>query len=406
MARLAVLSFHTSPLDQPGTGDGGGMNVYVRELSAALARRGDEVDVFTRLVSPTEQPIVEIEPGVRVHHVPAGPIRPLDKESLAANVAAFTGGVLERMGDAPEPYDAVHANYWLSGIAGHAIKHALDVPLVVTFHTVERIKSAGSTEVDVERAAAEDAIGACADVILASCEIEAAQLSSVLKVDRERIEVVHLGVDHAFFGPGERTQARRALGIEPDGPLLLFAGRLQELKGADLALSTLEELARRGGPHRLVVVGGPSGAGGAAYEGALHQQAATLGGRVRFVVPQPHELLSTYYRAADVCLVPSRAESFGLVALEAAACGAPVVAADVGGLAALVDPGVTGLLVDGREPSAWADAVEWMTQEPLRAMRLSTAAVLRAQGYTWRAAGERFDTIVQAARSSRLVSCA
>jgi len=407
MARLAVLSFHTSPLTQAGTGDGGGMNVYVRELAAALARRGDEVDVFTRLEAPSEAPIVDVEPGVRVHRVPAGPPRLLDKDDLVDHVDTFTQGVLSRMLESPDCYRAIHANYWLSGIAGHALKHELDVPLLMTFHTVERIKGGAHADASSDRAAAEDAIVACADAVLASCDVEAAQLSSVLGVDPDRVAVVPLGVDHAFFGPGDRTQARRALGIDADGPLLLFAGRLQELKGADLAIETLGELARRGGSHRLVIVGGPSGPGGAAYEAALHEQAADVGhGRIQFVAPQPHELLSTYYRAADACLVPSRAESFGLVALEASACGAPVVAADVGGLAALVDPGATGLLVAERDPRAWADAVEWVSADPLRSMRLSTAAVLRAQRYTWRAAATRFDTVVRTVGASRLVSCA
>jgi D-inositol-3-phosphate glycosyltransferase len=406
MARLAVLSFHTSPLTQAGTGDGGGMNVYVRELAASLARTGDDVDVFTRLELPTETPVVDIEPGVRVHRVPAGPARHVDKDDLVDHVEAFTHGVLARMLESPDAYDAIHANYWLSGIAGHALKHELDVPLLVTFHTVERIKAGGAVDPSSTRAAAEDAVVACADAVLASCDVEAAQLASVLGVDADRVAVVPLGVDHAYFGPGDRTQARRALGIDPDGPLLLFAGRLQDLKGADLAVATLGELARRGGSHRLVVVGGPSGPAGAAYEAALHEQATAVGrGRVQFVAPQPHELLSTYYRAADACLVPSRAESFGLVALEASACGAPVVAANVGGLAALVDSGTTGLLVAERDARAWADAVEWVTSDPLRAMRLSTAAVLRAQRYTWRSAASRFDAIVRTARASRLVSC-
>jgi D-inositol-3-phosphate glycosyltransferase len=312
------------------------------------------------------------------------------------------------MSSASDRFDAVHANYWLSGVAGHAIKHELDLPLLVTFHTAERIKSATSGEPLSSRAAAEAAIVACADSVLASCQVEARQLTSVLGVPEDRVALVPLGVDHAFFGPGDRTQARRALGLDATGPLLLFAGRLQALKGADLALATLAELSRRSKDHRLVVVGGPSGPEGGEFERALHARAdeADLRGRVTFVPPRPHELLSTYYRAADACLVPSRAETFGLVALEASACGAPVVAADVGGLAALVDNRATGRLVADRRPAAWADAVQWVTDDPLRSMRLSTGAVLRAQGFTWRSAAERFDAIVRATSASHLVSCA
>ena len=407
MARLAVLSLHTSPLAQPGAGDGGGMNVYVRELAAGIARRGGEVDVFTRREAVGDPSVLEVEPGVRVHHVDAGPVRPIDKELLVGHVDAFTEGVLERMSSTCDRYDAVHANYWLSGVAGHAIKHELDLPLLVTFHTAERIKSATSGEPLSSRAAAEAAIVACADAVLASCEVEASQLTTVLGVPEDRVALVPLGVDHAYFGPGDRLQARRALGIDVDGPLLLFAGRLQTLKGADLALATLCELVRRAGDHRLVVVGGPSGSDGEAFAASLRARAEESGvrGRVTFVAPRPHELLSTYYRAADACLVPSRAETFGLVALEASACGAPVVAADVGGLAALVDDGVTGRLVAGRRAAAWADAVEWVTEDPLRSMRLSTAAVLRAQRFTWRAAAERFEAVVGTTRDSHLVSC-
>jgi D-inositol-3-phosphate glycosyltransferase len=408
MARIAVLSLHTSPLAQPGAGDGGGMNVYVRELAAALARLGDDVDVFTRRESAATRCVVDVEPGVRVHHVTAGPIAPVAKEDLVEHVGAFTEGVLERMRQAPDRYDAIHANYWLSGVAGHAIKHELDLPLLVTFHTVERIKAAASGEPLTGRAEAEDAIVACADAVLASGDAEAAQLRAALRVDADRLAVVPLGVDHAYFGPGDRSQARAAIGIEGDDPLLVFVGRLQSLKGADLAVATVGELARRSRPHRLVVVGGPSGREGDEFVAALHDRAhgRELEGLATFVAPQPHELLGTYYRAADACLVPSWAESFGLVALEASACGTPVVASRVGGLAALVDDHETGRLVTTRSTKAWADAVGWVTEDPLRAMRLSTCAVLRAQRYTWRAAASRFSEVVRTTRDSRLVSCA
>jgi D-inositol-3-phosphate glycosyltransferase len=384
------------------------MNVYVRELAAASARLGSEIDVFTRREDIDVPEVVDVEPGIRVHHIDAGPRAPIEKESLIGHVAEFTQGVLATMATQAERYDAIHANYWLSGIAGHAIKHELDLPLLVTFHTAEKIKSSTSGEPLTERHRAEAAIAACADAVLASCDVEARQLEDLLGVHGTRVPIVPLGVDHAFFGPGDRAQARRALAIEPDGPLLLFAGRLQSLKGADLAIETLAALSRRGRNHRIVIVGGPSGADGAAYESLLHELVRdhAMRGRVTFVRPQPHELLSTYYRAADACVVPSRAESFGLVALEASACGTPVVASDVGGLSALVADGVNGTLVAGRDPEDWADAVEWATEDSLRTMRLSTGAVLRAQRYTWRAAAERLADVVSAARATHLVSCA
>jgi D-inositol-3-phosphate glycosyltransferase len=423
MRRLAMLSLHTSPLAQPGTGDGGGMNVYVRELATALARAGATCDVFTRAWSPGLPPVVDVEPGLRVHHVPAGPPAAVPKEALPAVVDEFTAGVLARMTDpvatGPDgdgPYEAVHANYWLSGLSGHAIKHELDLPLVSTFHTLDRVKAEAEPEevqaaTALRRAEAEAAIVRCSDAVLASCSVEAEQLAELYHADPGRIEVVPPGVDHAFFGPGYRPQARRALGLPADGALLLFVGRIQPLKGADMAVRALAELSARGRDggrtYRLLVVGGPSGPhGDQAYRG-LVALAAHLGvaGQLTMVAPQPHELLSTFYRAADACLVPSRSESFGLVALEAAACGTPVVASAVGGLTTLVDDGRTGFLVDDPQPAAFADRVERIVGEPLLAERLSTAAVLRARTYTWREAAARLSAVHDELVTGRLVEC-
>ncbi len=422
MRRLAVLSLHTSPLAQPGTGDGGGMNVYVRELTSALARSDVACDVFTRAWSPDLPPVVDVEPGLRVHHVPAGPLHAVPKESLPAVVDEFTAGVLERMAAAPAsggdaggglPYTSVHANYWLSGLSGHVIKHELNLPLVCTFHTLDRVKAESMPE-EVEadmphrRAEAEASIIDCSDAVLASCTVEADQIASLYGGEPGRIRIVPPGVDHAFFGPGHRPQARRALGLPLDGRLLLFVGRIQPLKCADVAIETLAELREAGGePYRLVVVGGPSGPHGEKSLQRLHDVADARGVRelVHFIAPQPHELLSSYYRAADVCVVPSRSESFGLVALEAAACGTPVVASAVGGLTTLVDHGHTGYLVDDPDPGAYAAAVRRVFDEPLAAERLSTASVLRARRYTWRAAARTLVELHDELASSRLVEC-
>ena len=417
MRRLAVLSLHTSPLAQPGTGDGGGMNVYVRELTSALARSDVACDVFTRAWSPDLPPVVDVEPGLRVHHVPAGPLSVLPKESLPNVVDEFTAGVLERMVGAPaageQPYTSVHANYWLSGLSGHVIKHELNLPLVCTFHTLDRVKAESMPE-EVEadmphrRAEAEASIIDCSDAVLASCTVEADQIASLYGGDPGRIRIVPPGVDHAFFGPGHRPQARRALGLPVDGRLLLFVGRIQPLKCADVAIETLAELRQSGGEQaRLVVVGGPSGPHGEKSLQSLHDVADARGVRdhVHFVAPQPHELLSSYYRAADVCIVPSRSESFGLVALEAAACGTPVVASAVGGLTTLVDHGRTGYLVDEPDPVAYAAAVRRVFDEPLAAERLSTASVLRARRYTWRAAARTLVELHDELAVGRLVEC-
>jgi D-inositol-3-phosphate glycosyltransferase len=391
------------------------MNVYVRELAAALARSGVACDVFTRSWSAELPSVVEVEPGLRVHHVPAGPLTPLPKESLPAVVDAFTAGVLERMTSAEaaaNPYSSLHANYWLSGLTGHVIKHELNLPLVCTFHTLDRVKAESMPE-EVEadmphrRAEAEASIIDCSDAVLASCTVEADQITSLYGADPSRIRIVPLGVDHAFFGPGHRPQARRALGLPLDGKLLLFVGRIQPLKCADAAIDTLAELCEHSDePYRLVVVGGPSGPHGEKSLQGLVDLADARGvrSRVHFVDPQPHELLSSYYRAADVCLVPSRSESFGLVALEAAACGTPVVANAVGGLTTLVEHGRTGFLVEDPTPERYAAAVRQL-DAPLMAERLSTASVLRARRYTWRAAAHALLDLHDELSARRLVEC-
>jgi D-inositol-3-phosphate glycosyltransferase len=426
MRRLAILSFHTSPLAQPGTGDSGGMNVYVRELASALARTGVACDVFTRCDGKALPLTVDVEPGLRVHHVPAGPERPVAKEHLPALVEEFTAGVLELMsGDDglplvdqdSGPFEAVHANYWLSGLAGHAIKHELDLPLVSTFHTLDRVKAElvpEEVEADMphRRAEAEASVIACSDTVLATCSVEAEQIAALYGADPSRIAVVPPGVDHACFGPGFRPQARRALGLLADGTVLLVVARIQPLKGVDVAVRALAALCADGdtapgAPYRLVVVGGPSGPHGDEELKRLWHLAdhLSVAGRVTFVAPRPHDLLSSYYRAADVCLVPSRSESFGLVALEAAACGTPVVASAVGGLTTLVDDGRTGFLVESSDPEAFARRVGRIVDDPLFAERLGTAAVLRARRYTWRDAAASLSAIHDRLLTARLVEC-
>jgi D-inositol-3-phosphate glycosyltransferase len=375
--------------------------------------------VFTRAWSDDLPATVSIEPGFRVHHVSAGPPTPIAKESLPGVVDEFADGVLKRMqtseslGTAEDlPFDAVHANYWLSGMAGHIIKHRMNVPLVSTFHTLDRVKAEASPE-EVEadsphrRAEAEAAIIQCSDTVLASCSVEAAQIHELYDADPSRIRIVAPGVDHAFFGPGDRRQARRALGLPGQGPLLLFVGRIQPLKGVAVAVRAVAALADDHPDARLVVVGGPSGPQGEAEvertRAIVHELG--LGERVVFVPPRPHELLSTYYRAADVCLVPSRSESFGLVALEAAACGTPVVASDVGGLRSLIDHGRTGYLVEEPSPEAFAAWVRQILAEPLLAERLSTGAVLRARRYTWARAAHLLREIYAELTVGRLVEC-
>ena len=405
MVRLAVLSYHTSPLAQPGTGDGGGMNVYVRELSSAFARLGHEVDVYTRRDSPLDHDTVLVEPGFRVHHVTAGPATTLERGEFPLYVDEFTDSVAASFRCTGTP-DAIHANYWLSGLSGHRLKHELNIPLIMSFHTLERVKADLFEGESEERAKQEAAIFACADAVLASCEVESEQIVRFYDATPSRVHVVPLGVQHAFFAPGYRPKARRALGIDPEATMLLFVGRLQALKGVDLALETLIELRNRGRNALLAIIGGPSGPDGRETLARLHDRVAQAGviNHVSFVAPQAHQLLSTWMRAADVTLVPSRSESFGLVALESSGCGTPVVASDVGGLKTLIEPGVNGFLIKERDPAVWADAVE-VTLDPDHLTAMSTGAVLLARSYTWRAAAESLVDLTERLALSGLLRC-
>ena len=405
MRRLAVLSFHTSPLTQPGAGDGGGMNVYVRELSSALAGAGVYCDVYTRSWRKGLPIVQEVEPGFRVHHVPAGPQASVAKEDLADHLDEFTAGVLERI-EFDGPPDVIHANYWLSGVAGHTIKHRLELPLVSTFHTLARVKAEEAAEEHDRRAKAEAEVIGCCDAILASSADEAAQLERLYGAVPERIEIVPPGVDHHLFSPGDQRLARARLALG-DGPVLLFVGRIQPLKGADVAVRALAALPGGPEPATLLLVGGPSGPDGDAELARLHALVAELGlrERVRFLAPRPHGDLASFYRAADVCLVPSRSESFGLVALEAAACGTPVVAAAVGGLRTLVAHGVSGYLVDGRDPDAYAAYVAKLLDDPAMAADMSVEATTRAQEYRWSITAARLRRLYADLTARRLVEC-
>jgi D-inositol-3-phosphate glycosyltransferase len=403
--RLAVLSLHTSPLVQPGTGDSGGMNVYVRELVSALARAGVPCDVYTRAWHDDLAPVVNVEPGVRVVHVDAGPRAELSKEELPGVVPAFTRGVVEHI-RATGDVDVIHANYWLSGVAGHEAKHELGLPLVSTFHTLARVKVDADVVESAERARAESAVIGCSDVILANCEEEARDLREHYAARAERIEIVAPGVEHAFFSPGDQAGARHAVGWRASGPMLLFVGRIQPLKGLDVAVGALAALDDE--RAQLAVVGGPSGPDGPAELASVLELAVDLGvrERIRFVPPQPHHLLSSWYRAADVVLVPSRSESFGLVALEAAACGRPVVASDVGGLRTIVESGRTGFLVDGRAPEPYAAKVALLLDQPELAAELGRAAAARAAGFTWSTAAARLRRVYADVAARALVDCA
>lgn len=385
--RVAVLSLHTSPLAQPGSGDSGGMNVYVRELASALSQAGVECTTFTRRTNAQQPDVVLVEPGHRVVHITAGPFD-LPKERLPEVLDEFGDRVAEHLrGDFPA--DVIHANYFLSGLVAHRLKHELDIPFVTTFHTLAKVKAEGGDDEPEWRHRAEMEIIGCADAICVSCAEEEAQFRRLYGDPKGRVEVVAPGVEHAFFAPGDRRGARTALELPLDAPVLLFVGRIQPLKSPDIAVRALAQLRRP--DALLLVVGGASGADGDTEVAHLQALVDELGvaDQVRFVPPQPHHILSSYYRAADAVIVPSRSESFGLVALEAAACGIPVVAAGVGGLLSLVDHGETGYLVPDRDPAVFAHYLREIIDHPAHAAALGARGAARATRYTWAFAAAR-----------------
>lgn len=386
MRRVAVLSLHTSPLAQPGIGDGGGMNVYVRELVSALAHAGVDCTTYTRTWRDDLPAEINVEPNHKVVHIPAGAVD-MPKGDLLSVVPEFTDGVLRHI-NANGGTDVIHANYWLSGLSGHTLKHELDVPLVSTFHTFARVKALGGDPESESREQAETDVIGCSDVICVSCTEEERQFIELYGNPPGTTEIVAPGVEHAFFAPGDKRGARKALELG-DGPVLLFVGRIQPLKGADVAVRSLAELNRP--DATLLIVGGASGTEGETEIAHVHalMQELKVENQVRFVAPQAHHILSTYYRAADVVLVPSRSESFGLVALEAAACGTPVVANAVGGLLTIVEHGRTGFLVPDRQPEIFARHIANILDDPALSARMSHDAAERAKGYTWSFAAAR-----------------
>ena len=361
------------------------MSVYVRALASALARAGVECDVLVRRERADVPTVVDVEAGFRVVQLDAGPAAPVSKHDLIDLVEPMVEATIRRA-ELDGGYDVFHANYWVSGAVGHRLKHELDRPLAATFHTLARVKAdAGIDDDPALRSRIEHEIVACADLMLASTDAEQDQLALLYGADVGRVEVVPPGVDHEIFRPlppQARAAERAALGLGA-GPVLLFAGRIQPLKGADLAVDAFAEL---GDPTAvLLVVGGPSGPDGPDELARLHTRVAELGlaERVRFVPPQSHADLARYYRAVDVCLVPSHSESFGLVALEAAACGTPVVAAAVGGLSSLVDDGVTGHLVDSRDPGDYAAPIARLLADPVLAATMGANAEAASRRYAW-----------------------
>lgn len=390
-ARIAVISLHTSPFDQPGIGDSGGMNVEIRALAARLGARGVAVDIFTRCAG---RGVPQVQPAgqqARVVQVPAGPCEGVAGPDLHTLAPVFTDAVV-RLGDVMGPYDLAHSHYWLSGPAGIAAAESWDVPLVASFHTLAEVKNIALPEGDapepLARIAEERRTIGAADRVVAPTGQDARYLADLYGADPGRIRVVPPGVDTLRFFRRDPRRARARLDVGA-GPVVLFVGRLQPLKGPDLAVRAFAEAVRAGGDSMrdavLLVVGGPSGPRGGSVRPWLEDVAkeAGISGRVWFLPPLPHEELPWIYSAADVLLMPSRSESFGLAALEAQACGVPVVGSRVGGLRTAVRDGATGYLVEGRDPAEYAARILALFSSPGLAERFSRAALAHAARFPW-----------------------
>jgi len=395
---VAYLAMHSCPLLRPGTGDAGGMNVYIDELAKTMARRGVDVVVFTRLTDEHIPEEVVVEPGYRVVHLPAGPMERIPIDALPEHAGAFGGEVISWTHSNRIVFDLVHSHYWVSGWAGVIVKEALGIPLANSFHTLGRIKDltrrVDEPPASTMRLRTEQDVIDQSDCVISSTPYEFDDLLEHYGASPERLCVSPPGIDHSVFSPGDRAAARRVVGFGAE-PILLSVGRIQPLKGPDIAVRALSLLpdvvsAGDGSPH-LVFVGGPSGPSGDDEVRALAALSDELGisERVHMIDAQPHADLVDYYRAADVLVMPSRSETFGLVAAEAQACGLPVVASRVGGLPSVIADSEAGILVDGFEPTSFAAALTAILNHSGFAERLSKSAVEWSERFSWGATADR-----------------
>ncbi|WP_104053456.1 MULTISPECIES: D-inositol-3-phosphate glycosyltransferase [unclassified Arthrobacter] len=387
--RVAMLSLHTSPLEQPGSGDAGGMNVYVRSVAVELAATGVEVEIFTRATDRHQRPSVELVPGVTVRHVEAGPRRKIAKEALPGLEAALAASVT---GSHPFPshrhFDVIHTHYWISGTAGLAVARAWDLPLVHTMHTMARVKNlrlqAGEKPEPRVRIDGEQDIVGGATRLIANTSTEAAELESLYGANPRAVDVVAPGVDLQVFSSRNSGAARARLGVPRGVFHVVFAGRIQRMKGPQVLIRAAAELhARRPDiPLHVTVLGAGSGAD--VLDLAPLADSLGLHGQVTLHPPVEAAVLADWFRAADVVAVPSFSESFGLVALEAQACGTPVLAANVGGLPKAVEHGRTGLLVDGHESGRWSAELERLYDDEGMRRALGYGAAVHAAAFGWK----------------------
>ncbi len=393
--RVAVISYHSSPLLEPGAGDAGGMTVYVRSLAESLAREGVHTDIFTRATTDTQR-VVELSPSVRVVCIEAGPRRAIAKEDQHRYVVDFAAGIRAFAGGQRIDYDVIHSHYWHSGLAGKRLARWWGVPLVHSHHTLGLVKNGFLAPGDVPeprwRLEGEREVVEAADVLIASTEEEFAQLACLYGVPHDLVKTIHPGVDHSLFHPGSQASARSRVGVA-DELVMLYVGRIQPLKGIELALRAVEEL--RPALDRdllLLIVGGASGRSGEAELERLRGLTRSLAieGNVRFEGPQPHERLPDFYRSADLVCVCSHSESFGFAALEAHACGIPVIGTAVGGLAHILQDGASGFLVPERDPAVFAARAKTLLADDDLRSRFAHTAQVSSRRFSWSSTSRTF----------------
>jgi len=398
-SKIATLMVHTSPLDQAGVGDAGGMNVYVVETAKKMAQAGVSVDIFTRANKPNLPESVEIAEGVNVKHLVAGPFEGLSKEELPSQLGALTSAFMNHQKQLPSNYySLLHSHYWISGQLGWMVSEATSIPLIHTMHTTAKVKNlnlaAGEKPEPHTRAIGEEQVVQAATGLIANTDAEAASLVSLYEACPDRVFVVAPGVDLQTFSPADgKAAARNRLNIAPDAIMLTFVGRVQPHKGPDVLLKAAAEMVMHT-PHlraklAVVIIGGASGSVNELEKIKSLARFLKIEDVTHFIEPASREVLPDWYRASDLVCVPSYSESFGLVALEAQACGTPVVATAIGGLRTAVSDGISGSLVDGHDPKAWSAVISRLIMEPQRRLLLGMNAVEHASHFGWEATARK-----------------
>lgn len=391
--QIALLSVHTSPLDQPGVGDAGGLNVYVVETAKRLAQQNIGVDIFTRRTSSSVKNESILFDGVKVKQITAGPFEGLTKQSLPSQLCALSAGVLREEALQKEGYyQLIHSHYWLSGQVGWVASERWNVPLVHSMHTMAKVKNSSLAIDDSpepnEREIGEQQVVDAANQLVANTESEAQDLIHLYGADTNNVSVVNPGVDLDLFSPGDQLIARKELGIPQDAIVFTFVGRVQPLKAPDVLIKAAHQFINDH-PNlrnkvRVVICGGLSGSGLNRPESLVSLvKELDLLENVIFLAPSSREKLTLVYRASTLVAVPSYSESFGLVAIEAQACGVPVIATNVGGLKTTVADNKSGLLVNGHDSRTWAQVLAQLSLDDAELKKLQIGARQHALNFSW-----------------------